>query len=85
MRIAETKPLFAWDCLEDSPSLRTVREYLQAVPDAELLESLRRARGKGRDDYAVQTCWGVMLLTVLLRHATIESCTGESRCIGTRR
>ena len=79
MRIAETKPLFAWDCLEDSPSLRTVGEFLQAVPDAELLESLRRARGKGRNDYVVGTCWGVMLLTPLLRHATIESCLGELR------
>ena len=34
MRIAATKPLFAWDALEDSPSLRTVREFLESLPDA---------------------------------------------------
>ena len=26
MRIHTNKPLFAWDCLEDSPSLKTIRE-----------------------------------------------------------
>ena len=51
MHIAQTKPLFAWDCLEDSPSLKTVRDLLAALPDAKLLESLRSARGKGRNDY----------------------------------
>ena len=59
MHIAITKPLFAWDCLEDSPSLATVKEFLAAIPDAQLLESLRRARGKGRDDYPVHVFWGV--------------------------
>lgn len=77
MWIAASKPLFAWDCLEDSPSLRTVRQFLRAVPDGQLLESLRRRRGKGRNDYSVQACWGVMLLTILLRHSSIESCLGE--------
>jgi hypothetical protein len=28
MIVAATKPLFAWDCLEDSPSLKTIREVL---------------------------------------------------------
>jgi len=32
MRIQLTKPLFAWDCLEDSPSLKTIREFLEAIP-----------------------------------------------------
>jgi len=39
MRIPVTRPLFAWDCLEDSPSLRTVRDFLGALPDAKLLEA----------------------------------------------
>ena len=77
MHIPATKPLFAWDCLEDSPSLRTIELFLKAVPDGELLESLRRWRGKGRDDYPIHVCWGVLLLMVLLRHCTVESCLGE--------
>ena len=79
MRIAITKPLFAWDCLEDSPSLQTTGRFLEAVPDGKLLESLRRARGKGRNDYPVHVLWGVVLLTPLLRHSSFEACLGELR------
>jgi hypothetical protein len=77
MRISATRPLFAWECLEDSPSLQTIRQFLQAVPDAELLDSLRRWRGKGRNDYSVRTCWGVILLTILLRHPTVQACLSD--------
>lgn len=86
MRIRETAPLFAWQALDDSPSLRTIQEFLAAVPDAALLASLRRARGKGRDDYPVGSLWGVLLLTVLLRHPTIEATLAElTRNAGLRR
>ena len=53
MRIRESLPLFAWDCLEDSPSLKTIRDFLAAIPDGKLLEGLRTWRGKGRDEYPV--------------------------------
>ena len=79
MRIAATRPLFAWECLEDSPSLQTVRELLASIPDAKLLDSLRQARGKGRDDYPVTALWGVLVLTAALRHPHIESCLAELR------
>ncbi len=79
MIIPAARPLFAWDCLEDSPSLATVRQFLKALPDGLLLESLRAWRGKGRNDYPVTTLWGVVVLAILLRHATIESCLGELR------
>ena len=77
MYIHSTKPLFAWECLEDSPSLRTVRQALSMIPDGKLLESLRQARGKGRDDYPVEVLWGVAVLTALLRHPSVEACLGE--------
>ena len=41
MVICETKPLFAWDALEDSPTIETIRELLQSVPDGKLLAALR--------------------------------------------
>ena len=86
MRIAITKPLFAWDCLEDSPCLRTVREFLEAVPDGKLLASLQEWRGQGRDDYPVHFLWGTLLCAIVLRHTTIEGCLGElSRNAGLRR
>jgi hypothetical protein len=77
MRIAQTKPLFAWDCLEDSPSLKTIRDLLAALPDGALLESLRSARGKGRNDYTVNVLWGVVVLTIALRHQSTEACLAE--------
>jgi hypothetical protein len=77
MRIDATKPLFAWECLDDSPSLVTLREFLATIPDSHLLESLRRGRGKGRDDYPVHVLWGVQLLAVALRHPTMEACLDE--------
>jgi hypothetical protein len=48
--IATTKPLFAWDCLEDNPSLSTVKKFIESVPDAKLLAGLRQHRGRGRND-----------------------------------
>jgi Transposase DDE domain/Transposase domain (DUF772) len=73
------KPLFAWDDLEDSPSLQTIKDLITTLPDAKLLESLRAARGKGRDDYPVHVLWGVVVLRVALRHVTTEAVLGELR------
>jgi len=71
------KPLFAWDALEDSPSLQSIRVALESIPDGALLLSLREARGKGRDDYPVACLWGTLLLAVLLRHVTMDACLAE--------
>lgn len=79
MRIGITKPLFAWECLEDSPSLKTLKELLAAIPDQRLLESLRRARGKGRGDYPVHVLWGVLVLSIACRHPHLEACLDELR------
>lgn len=79
MVLHPAKPLFAWDSLEDSPSLQTIRDLLAALPDAKLLESLRDARGKGRNDYPVHVLWGVVVLRVALRHVTTEAVLAELR------
>ncbi len=79
MIIHETKPLFAWDDLEDSPALQTIKDLLAALPDAKLLESLRVARGKGRNEYPVTVLWGVIVLRVALRHLTNEAVLDELR------
>jgi hypothetical protein len=64
MRIQATKPLFAWDALEDSPTLKTIQRLLEVIPDDALLNSLQAARGKGRDDVPVRVAWGVLVLSV---------------------
>src|SRR4029077_8969608 len=79
MIIHAAKPLFAWDCLEDSPSLQTIKDLLAALPDAKLLDSLRKARGKGRNDYPVHVLWGVVVLRVTLRKLPPEAVLAELR------
>jgi hypothetical protein len=79
MQLANCQPLFAWDALEDSPSLGTIQRLLAAIPDAPLLDSLRQARGHGRDDHPVGVLWGVVLLTIVLRHVHFEACLAELR------
>ena len=74
VRVPINARLFPWDQLDDCPSLKTLREFLAVFPDAELLASLRRARGRGRNDYPVHVCWGCFLLTIALRHTTIQAC-----------
>jgi hypothetical protein len=77
MDIPQTAPLIAWAYLEDCPSLQTIRELLASVPDRDLLVRLRDMRGRGRNDYPVESLWGTLLLTVALRHTSIESCLAE--------
>jgi hypothetical protein len=79
MRIAMAKPLFAWEELEDSPSLGTLRRLLELLPDAKLLAALHAARGKGRDDYPVPVLWGVVVLSIACRHQDMEACLAELR------
>lgn len=79
MIVQATKPLFAWDELQTSPTLGTIRQALEAIPDAPLLAALQARRHHGCDKYPVRVLWGVLLLSVLLRHATAEACLEELR------
>jgi len=51
MHIASTHRLFAWETLQDSPSLGTIKQLLASIPDAALLEGLRQHRNRGRKEY----------------------------------
>jgi hypothetical protein len=77
MIVAMTKPLFAWDCLEDSPSLGTIKKFLASIPDDKLLEGLRLHRGRGRNDCPVHVAWGVLLLRMALRHTSFVATLAE--------
>src|SRR5262249_18618298 len=79
MVLHPAKPLFDWESLEDNPSLQTIKDLLAALPDAKLLDSLRRARGKGRNDYPVHVLWRVVVLRVARRHVTPEAALAALR------
>lgn len=72
MILYETDSLFAWDRMEDSPSLKVIRDFFKKLPDGRLLESLSEQRGKGRNDYPVRVLWFCALLQPLLRHPTMR-------------
>jgi len=71
--------LFAWDELQTSPTLGTIRQALEAIPDGPLLAALQRRRHNGCDKYPVRVLWGALLLSILLRHPTTEACLEELR------
>jgi hypothetical protein len=77
MILYATDPLFAWARLEDHPQLSTLKDLFEALPDRELLDGLQQARGRGRDDFPIPVLWGVVVCTVALRHASVESCLAE--------
>jgi hypothetical protein len=74
-----TKPLFPWDELEVSPTLATIRDALTAIPDGALLAALKERRHNGCDTYPVSVLWGVVLLSIILRHTTTEAGLEELR------
>jgi hypothetical protein len=77
MIVYATDPLFAWARLEDHPQLATLKDLFDILPDHDLLHQLQQARGRGRDDFPIPVLWGVILCTVTLRHASVESCLAE--------
>ena len=77
MQLTASQPLFPWDALEDCPTLGTIKNVLATLPDQALLDSLRQHRGKGRDDCPLPVLWGVVVLTIVLRHTDFTACLAE--------
>jgi hypothetical protein len=77
MLLHTTDPLFAWAKLEDHPHLATLRQLLEVLPDQPLLAGLHQARGRGRADFPIEHLWGVVVLTVALRHLAVDACLAE--------
>ena len=72
MTLYETDPLFPWNRLDDSPDLKTIRDFFGQLPDGCLLAALHEQRGRGRNDYPVGAMWFCALLQPLLRHPTMQ-------------
>lgn len=51
---------------------------MAAIPDAKLLESLRRSQGEGRDDCPVQVLWDVPPLNHCLASSDSGSLSGRT-------
>ncbi len=65
-----------WNCREDNPALKTMRQLTAAIPNGELLGSRRSARGEGRnDDPLPGLCGGV------LRHRNTDTKAGDGEAL----
>jgi hypothetical protein len=77
MLLHATDPWCAWAKLDDHPQLATLRHRLEVLADDRWLAGLRHARGRGRDDDPGEHLWGVVVLTIALRHVAVESGLAE--------
>lgn len=79
MKLYTTDSLFAWNRLDDSPDLKTIRDFFETLPDGPLLDALRQHRGRGRDDVPIRVLWFCVVLQRLLRHPTMRLTLEELR------
>ena len=66
MILYTTDSLFAWNRLDDSPDLKTIRDFFEVLPDVRLLEALQAHRGRGRNDRPIRVLWFCAVLQRLL-------------------
>lgn len=79
MILYTTDSLFAWNRLDDSPELKTIRDFFEILPDGPLLEALALNRGRGRNDRPIRVLWFCAVLQRLLRHPTMRLTLEELR------
>ena len=71
--------LFSWQEVEGSSDLYRLQSALSYLPDEEIVRSLEKKRGRGRDTYPVRPMWNALVAGVVLQHATVESLLRELR------
>ena len=71
--------LFGWEEVNRSSDLYRLELVLMYLPDEELVRSLERRRGRGRDTYPVRAMWNALLAGVVFQHKTMESLLRELR------
>jgi len=75
--IISQRQLFSWKEIENLGDLERFSMLLEYLPDEELMQTLERHRGKGRDDYPVRAIWNSILAGIVYQHQSIESLRRE--------
>ena len=57
MKIHVSKPLFAWDCLEDDPTLKTIKQLLDTLHMLSQPHTRSPLPASGTDTEAVASDW----------------------------
>lgn len=77
MAIIPQQTFFVWCEIENLGDLERLRLVLEYMPDEELMQTLKKERGKGRDDYPIRTMWNSILAGIVYQHPSIESLRRE--------
>lgn len=77
MAIIPQQTIFRWSDIEKLGDLERLRLVLEYMPDEDLMRTLDRVRGKGRDDFPVRAMWNAILAGVVFQHPSVESLRRE--------
>ncbi|MFC1735221.1 transposase [Candidatus Hydrogenedentota bacterium] len=77
MAIIAQRNLFSWKEIDDLGDLERLRLLLEHLPDEELMRTLEKHRGRGRDDYPVRATWNSLLAGIVYQHPSIEGLRRE--------
>ena len=71
------KALFLWDDVAALPELQRLSFALDHLPDEDILCTLERMRGHGRNDFPVRTLWRAMVAGLVFQHPSAASLLRE--------
>jgi hypothetical protein len=81
MAIIQELHLFSWKNFhEDILTLGDLERFklvIETMPDWELMETLQRKRGHGRDDHPIRSMWNSVLAGIVFEHVSIQSLRRE--------
>ena len=77
MAIIPEPQLFGWDQIDQLGDLERLVLVLKHLPDEELMVTLERERGKGRDDYPIRATWNSVIAGIVFQHRGIEELRRE--------
>ena len=71
--------LFTWRDVEATSELDRFLLVKDSLPDTEIVQELKRRRGKGRNDYPVVAMWNALFAGVVFQHPSMASLLRELR------
>jgi hypothetical protein len=69
--------LFSWNAIEAKSDLERFYLVRDNLPDEQIVMTLERNRGNGRDDFPVRAMWNAVLAGIVFQHESIESLIRE--------
>jgi len=68
MAIIPQISFFEWEEIENLGDLERLKLIMDYIPDEDLMRTLEKSRGKGRDDFPIRAMWNSLLSGVVFQH-----------------